>query len=99
MIPGVVGAEPSVEVYTDASGGIGCGAWWAPHWLQLKWSLLEQSEGRSFGDQPITEKEVLPVVLACAVWGCPPRQCCCRSRVGHVLQDSCHWAQFLSGCT
>ena len=69
MMPGVVGVEPSVEVYTDASGSIGCGAWWAPHWLQLKWSLLEQSEGRSFGDQPITQKEVLPVVLACAVWG------------------------------
>ena len=39
MMPGVVGVEPSVEVYTDASGGIGCGAWWASRWLQLKWSL------------------------------------------------------------
>ena len=41
---------------------------WSMVGLQLKWSLLEQSEG-SFGDQPITQKEVLPVVLACAVWG------------------------------
>ena len=26
-----------VQLYTDASGSFGCGAWWDPEWLQLQW--------------------------------------------------------------
>ena len=37
--------------------------------MQLKWSQLKGSSSGKFGDLPITQKEVLPVVLACAVWG------------------------------
>ena len=53
------------EFFTDASGAMGCGA----HWMQLKWSQLKGSSSGKFGDLPITQKEVFPVVLACAVWG------------------------------
>ena len=64
LMQGVADTEPQIEVFTDASGGVGCGAWWCPQWLQLKWS-----PAMKFAELPITQKEVLPVVLACAVWG------------------------------
>ena len=47
---------------SDASSGWGCGAWHSRHWFQLRW------DERSAGLQIMT-KELLPVVLACAVWG------------------------------
>ena len=62
VIPGE--SNSGIELFTDASGGIGCGAWCGNQWLQYKWP-----QTGSFGDLPITQKEVLPVVLACAVWG------------------------------
>ena len=46
----------------SASSGWGCGAWHGRHWFQLRW------DERSAGLQ-IMIKELLPVVLACAVWG------------------------------
>ena len=58
------GADSGIRLFTDASGGMGCGAWWGTQWLQYKWP-----ETGSFRDLPITQKEVLPVVLACSVWG------------------------------
>ena len=39
------------------------------YWIQLKWTQLKWSPGKLFGDLPIMQKEVLPVVIACAVWG------------------------------
>ena len=44
--------------------GIKLLAWYGNQWLQYKWP-----QTNSFRDLPITQKEVLPVVLACAVWG------------------------------
>ena len=52
----------AVDLYSDASGGFGCGAWWGHRWLQFAWP--DQWGGRN-----ITLKELVPVVLACAVWG------------------------------
>ena len=52
----------TVDVYTDASGSFGCGAFWKHNWLQFRW--LGEWGGRN-----ITLKEILPVVLACAIWG------------------------------
>ena len=46
---------------SDASGGWGCSSWHGRHWFQLRW------DERSAGLQ-IMIKELLPVVLACAVW-------------------------------
>ena len=53
---------PVHQFASDASGGWGCGAWHGRHWFQLRW------DERSAGLQ-IMIKELLPVVLACAVWG------------------------------
>ena len=53
-----------VAVFTDASGEVGCRDWWGSWWFQYKWPLMG-----SFRDLPITQKEVLPVVMATAVWG------------------------------
>ena len=54
---------PSVDVYSDASGSCGCGAFdpdcgwfntlWPSHWSQVE----------------ITIKELVPVIIAAAVWG------------------------------
>ncbi len=50
------------HVYTDASGRFGCGALWQDLWFQYHWSA-------GYQDESITLKELLPVVLACAIWG------------------------------
>ena len=53
---------PRHQLTSDASGSWGCGAWHDHHWFQLRW------DGRSAG-LSITVKELLPIVLACAIWG------------------------------
>ena len=55
---------PPVEIHTDAAGEVGCGAWWRVHWLQLKWARAATWRGIL-----ITQKEVLPAVLARTMWG------------------------------
>ena len=52
----------SIAMMSDASGSWGCGAFCGKKWFQLKWptSLLEHD---------ITFKELVPIVLAAAVWG------------------------------
>ena len=54
---------PDIHVYTDASGSYGCGAV-VTHfgWLQLCWPVSWQPVN-------ITEKELLPIVMATALWG------------------------------
>lgn len=51
-----------VEVFSDASGSWGCGAYSGSQWFQLAWSS-------SAAKYQIAVKELLPVVLAAAVWG------------------------------
>ena len=51
--------HPQVEFLSDASGSWGCGAVWEMEWLQCPWN----------GDKGIATKELLPIVLAAAVWG------------------------------
>ena len=55
-------AIPDHELYTDASGGYGCGALWASHWLQFEWPL-------SYIEVPIAPKELVTIVIACFLWG------------------------------
>ena len=55
-------AGPPHQLYTDASGSWGCGAFWNLHWFQLRWDERSQS-------LPITIKEMLPIILSAAVWG------------------------------
>ena len=54
---------------SDASGSWGCGAWFGHEWFQLRW------DARSF-HLPITVKELLPIVLADAIWGPTWSNCC-----------------------
>ena len=69
-----VNAHPIVgriRVWTDASGSFGCGAvnptsW---EWLQLPWSAVHGVALHELRGDSITLKEVIPIVLACALWG------------------------------
>ena len=54
--------DPDIILTSDASGSWGCGAYFASHWLQYPWSPQTR-------DYHITIKELLPIVLAAAVWG------------------------------
>ena len=60
---------PSSVVYSDASGSFGCGAICPTlaKWLQLPWKGSRDTS-KDEGDS-ITWMELLPIVLACAVWG------------------------------
>ncbi len=53
---------PDITMFSDASGGWGCGAIWDGHWLQWEW------EGK-WTKQQIAIKELVPIVIACAIWG------------------------------
>lgn len=56
-------STPSITVTSDASGSFGCGAFCVPYgWFQIKWPPSWQSTH-------ITVKELVPVVVAAAVWG------------------------------
>ena len=58
---------PDVDLYTDAAGACGCGAWAGRHWFQYFWP-------QEFGSHSIAVKELLPIVMACMVWGRSWRQ-------------------------
>ena len=53
---------PSCNVFTDASGSFGCGTCWGTLWLQGQWPL-------EWASIDIMVKELVLVVLACALWG------------------------------
>lgn len=54
--------KPDITFSTDASGSWGCGAVWKDRWIQAPWEGV-------WADQSIAAKELLPIVLACALWG------------------------------
>ena len=55
---------PEVTFTSDASGAWGCGGYWDDKWFQLAWSDKQCSPLVN-----ITVKELIPIVLAAAVWG------------------------------
>ena len=57
---------PQLNLYftTDASGSWGCGAWHGTSWFKLKWDSRAHHLG-------IAEKELIPIVIACFIWGNP----------------------------
>ena len=62
-------SSSQTEIWTDASGSYGCGAI-STHlrrWLQLQWPPRSHA-GINLRDQSILWKELVPVMLACAVW-------------------------------
>ena len=62
---------PLQQLASDASGSWGCGAYYNSHWFQLHWD--RRSEGL-----PIMVKELLPIVLACTIWGQEWSRSCVR---------------------
>lgn len=56
-------SDPDIEIYSDASGSWGCGALWGTQWFQLEWGDLPVAH------ESIAAKELLPVLIACIVWG------------------------------
>jgi hypothetical protein len=54
--------HPNQEFWSDASGSWGAGALWSNHWFQVKWPASLQS-------CQIAIKELIPITLACALWG------------------------------
>ena len=51
-----------IHMSSDASGSWGCGAVWGQQWIQCRWEV-------SWAEVNIAAKELLPIVLACAIWG------------------------------
>ena len=62
MLWSVRTARADHHFYSDASGAFGCGAIWAHQWLQFEWPQV-------YGEVAIAPKELVPVVMACMVWG------------------------------
>ena len=59
----VLQRPPSATVTSDASGGWGCGAFtYSGEWFQFQWP-------KAWEHVHITVKELLPIVVSCAVWG------------------------------
>ena len=54
--------SPEIIFASDASGDWGCGACWGNSWIQLPWT-------EEWLPVSIAAKELIPIVLACAVWG------------------------------
>ena len=55
-------ANPQISVTSDASGIWGCGAYEGDKWLQFEWpTTMEASH--------ISVREMIPVVMAAALWG------------------------------
>ena len=62
MMSSVSRAKPDVTMLSDASGNWGCGALSGLDWFQLQWA-------GPIKDYHITVKELVPIVLAAALWG------------------------------
>ena len=65
---------PRVHMTSDASGSWGCGAWHGSGWFQLRWNHRSQP-------LTIAEKELIPIILGCAVWG--------RAWTSHLVECHC----------
>ena len=55
---------PAVEMWSNAPGGWGCGAWWEAKWLQIAWS-----EWPTFVDNSIAAKELWQSLCVVATVG------------------------------
>ena len=58
--------QPDEELWSGASGSWGCGALWGGEWFQQSWVNIPQ--GKPSMDS-IASMELLPIVIAAAVWG------------------------------
>ena len=63
MLSACAPPPPSTYIKSDASGSWGAGAVWQHRWLQIAW------EGEQEKQQNIATLELIPIVVATAVWG------------------------------
>ena len=56
--------SPDFSIWSDASGSWGCAAVWDSQWFQVAWQNCEE-----FSEASIAAKEMLPILVAAAVWG------------------------------
>jgi len=56
--------SPDIQIFSDASGSLGCAAIWNNQWFQFAWDSAQE-----FTSAPIAAKELLPILVATAVWG------------------------------
>ena len=61
--------QKSTSQQMHASGHFGCGAVWGDAWFQLQWPQSYQVQELRLLQESITFKELVPIVVACAVWG------------------------------
>ena len=64
MLSSIGEQKPEVTLTSDVSDSWGCGAYWGTKWFQLAWSSTSCSE-----DTNIVTKELVPIVIAPAMWG------------------------------
>ena len=62
MMQSIVRSVPIMTLTSDASGNWGCGAFAGKAWFQLRWA--DQMLAHN-----ITRKELVPIVIAAAIWG------------------------------
>ena len=63
MCDRLIHRTPVATITSDASGRWGCGAFTdRGEWFQFRWPA-------EWSSVHITAKELLPIVVACAVWG------------------------------
>jgi len=55
-------SHPDVVLTSNASSSWGCGAFYGNAWFQLQWPA-------AIKDSHITAKELLPIIIAAAIWG------------------------------
>ena len=56
--------SPDIQIFSDASCSWGCSAIWDNQWFQVAWDSAQE-----FALAPIAAKELLPILVAIAVWG------------------------------
>ena len=59
-------SQPDEELLSDASGSWGCGALWGNDWFQCSWANTPHDNS---GMDSIAPMELLPIVIAAAIWG------------------------------
>ena len=57
------------DVVTDASGRFGCGGLWRNRWFQVQWNPEYRITKDPLPQDSIMLRELLPVVIAAAIWG------------------------------
>ena len=65
----VLTGPSQLSFFTDAAGGIGCGAIWPPFWFQFKWPSPPSRLWPELKADSITFKELLPIVWGLSIWG------------------------------